>query len=85
MKPSRRLGMVLHISSNSGNLILKAETSAIIGEPVTDRDNRVVGRVFDVFGPVSNPFVAVKPELDRPERLVGRPLYVRRPGSARSG
>lgn len=80
MKPSRRLGMVLHISSNSGNLILKAETNASIGELVTDRENRVVGRISDIFGPVSSPFVAVKPEVDRPERLIGRALYVKRPG-----
>lgn len=85
MKPSRRLGKVLHLSSNGGNLILKAEIGVSIGEPVTDKDRRVVGRVFDVFGPVSNPYVAVKPGLDHPERLVGRPLYVRRPGKAGSG
>lgn len=80
MKSSRRLGMVLHISSNSGNLILKAEMNASIGEPVTDRENRVVGRVFDIFGPVSSPFISVKPEVDKPEKLIGRPLYLRRHG-----
>jgi RNA-binding protein len=85
MKPSRRLGKVLHISSNSGNLILKAEAIASIGEPVTDGGERPVGRVFDVFGPVSNPFIAVKPESDRPEKLVGRYLYLRRREKAGSG
>lgn len=85
MKPSRRLGKVLHISSNSGNLILKAETIASIGEPVTDGSERIVGKVFDVFGPVSNPFIAVRPEFDRPEKLVGRHLYTRRQGKAGRG
>jgi RNA-binding protein len=83
MKPSRRLGKVLHISSNSGNLILKAEAIASIGEPVTDGGERPVGRVFDIFGPVSSPFIAVRPESDKPEKLIGRYLYIR--GREKSG
>jgi RNA-binding protein len=35
-----------------------------------------VGKVFDIFGPVSSPYAAVKPSVREPERFVGKRLYV---------
>jgi rRNA processing protein Gar1 len=34
-----------------------------------------VGTVFDVFGPTSSPYVAVKPHIQSPEQLVKHVLY----------
>jgi rRNA processing protein Gar1 len=34
-----------------------------------------VGFVFDVFGPVSNPYVSVKPTVSEPSAFVGRVVY----------
>jgi rRNA processing protein Gar1 len=49
------------------------------GYPVYDEGQRRVGNVLDVFGPVSNPYIAIKPahsmtneDLDA---LVGKELY----------
>lgn len=78
MISKRRLGTVLHSSSSSGNLILKAETKVRIGETVLDGRGREVGTIFDLFGPVSNPFVAVKSGVDDPERYIGEPLFLGR-------
>ncbi|MFQ6053930.1 MAG: H/ACA ribonucleoprotein complex subunit GAR1 [Candidatus Bathyarchaeia archaeon] len=72
---SRRLGTVLHLSSSSGNLFLKAEGAARIGDAVLNDDGKRVGTVFDIFGPVSSPFVAVKPSVEAPRRYVGEPLF----------
>jgi len=74
----RLLGTTSHISSSSKNLILKAENEVNIGRAVLDRKGKRVGTVFDLFGPVSNPFVAVKPEIDDPEKCVGEPLFLGR-------
>ncbi|RLI14078.1 MAG: H/ACA RNA-protein complex protein Gar1 [Candidatus Hecatellales archaeon] len=57
----RRLGRILHVSSMTGHLIVKAQTVPRIGEKVYDGELRPVGLVFDVFGPVESPYVAVKP------------------------
>ncbi|MCW3991199.1 MAG: Gar1/Naf1 family protein [Candidatus Bathyarchaeota archaeon] len=75
MRPQPRLGTAFHISSSSGNLILKAESNVRIGDDVFDGDGRKIGAVFDILGPVSSPFVAVKPRVDAPERYVGEPLF----------
>ena len=71
----RRLGSVLHLSP-SRNIIVKAEESPKIGEPVVDENLKPVGTIFDVFGPVSSPYVAIRPTARDPERLVGKKLYV---------
>lgn len=70
----QRIGSVVHISS-SGNLILKAENVPRIGDQALDENLKAVGMVFDVFGPVSNPYVAVRPRVDEPSRFVQRVLY----------
>jgi RNA-binding protein len=66
---------VLHVGS-SKRLILKAEKVPRINDKVMDENLKFVGVVFDVFGPVASPYVAVEPSVDEPERLVNHVLYV---------
>jgi RNA-binding protein len=47
-----------------------------IGEKVVDENLKPVGKVFDVFGPVSSPYVAVRPTIQKPEKLINRMLYL---------
>jgi len=70
----QRIGSVLHVSSTK-NMILKAENIPHIGDKVVDDNIRQVGTVFDVFGPVSSPYVAVKPSVEEPSRFVDHVLY----------
>lgn len=77
MESRIRLGAVLHISRSSGNLILDSSDAARIGETVQDAKGKKIGIVFDVFGPTTNPFIAIKPSIETPERLLGKALYVR--------
>jgi RNA-binding protein len=69
-----RIGHVLHVS-NTKNMILKAENVPRIGDKVTNEKLKPVGTVFDVFGPTSSPYVAVKPNIQSPEQLVNQVLY----------
>jgi RNA-binding protein len=69
-----RIGYVLHVS-NTKNIILKAENIPRIGDEVTNEKLKPVGTVFDVFGPTSSPYVAVKPNIQSPETLVNQVLY----------
>jgi RNA-binding protein len=68
-----KIGRVLHISP-SGKAVLKAETVPRIDDAVLDGKGRVVGRVFDVLGPVDSPYVEV--EVKDKRKIVGRLLYV---------
>ncbi len=77
MESRIRLGAALHISRSSGNLILDSSGVARIGETVQDAKGKKIGIVFDVFGPTTNPFIAIKPSIETPERLLGKALYVR--------
>jgi len=70
----QRIGLVLHTSSN-GNMILKAENPPCIGDQAVDEKLKQVGTVFDVFGPVSTPYVAVRPSVENPSRFIKHVLY----------
>ena len=70
----QRIGHVLHVSS-SRNVILKAENVPRIGDKVLDENLKSVGTVFDVFGPVSAPYVTVKPNVRDSNRFVNNILY----------
>jgi rRNA processing protein Gar1 len=69
-----RIGCVLHVS-NTKNMIIKAENIPRIGDNVANEKLEHVGTVFDVFGPTSSPYVAVKPNIQSPEQLVNQVLY----------
>ena len=71
----KRLGKVLHLSK-SGRLVLRSQDRARLGAKVVDQDLKVIGTVFDVFGPIKNPYISVKASVSSPARLVGRLLYV---------
>lgn len=67
--------MVLHKSS-SGNIIVKLENLPRIGDKVVDENLNVIGEVFDILGPVSAPYAAVKPKTAKLEPTPKRPVYM---------
>jgi len=76
----RRLGKVLHIS-NRGSIILRTEKTPPVGDRsiVLDKKAQEVGIIIDVFGPVKEPYVAVRPKRDYDvSNLVGQMLYLKK-------
>lgn len=71
----QRLGQVLHISP-SRNVIVKVENLPKIGQTVVDENLKPVGKVFDIFGPVTSPYVAIKSTIREIEKLNSKTLYV---------
>jgi RNA-binding protein len=71
----QRLGLVANLTP-SRNIVLKIGRVPRIGETVVDENLRTVGKVFDIMGPVSSPYAAVKPTIPEPEKLVNKILYV---------
>jgi len=70
----QRIGRALHISSNK-NIIIKAENLPKIGDRVVDENLSSIGMIFDIFGPVSSPYLSVKTDAEKPHSLVGHVLY----------
>jgi RNA-binding protein len=60
----------------SRGLVLRTEKISRIGLSVVDENLRVVGKIFDIIGPVSSPYTVVRPTIKEPEKLVNRQLYV---------
>jgi RNA-binding protein len=76
----RRLGKVLHISKR-GSIILRTEKTPPVGDRsiVLDKNAQEVGIIIDVFGPVKEPYVAVRPKRDfDSSKLVGQMLYLKK-------
>jgi len=79
-----RLGKILHITPNK-NIILKAENQTHIGDRVVDENLKPVGKIFDIFGPVSAPYVSVKASTENFHFFADRILYVIPSKNARKG
>lgn len=83
MEPSaggglRRLGKVLHTSPLTGNHIAKLTGDANQGEKVYDAKLRAIGIIYEIFGPVTSPYVAVKPLRKEIKLSQNQTLYVQR-------
>jgi len=60
----------------SKNMVVKTEKAPKIGSEVVDENLNVVGKVFDIIGPVSAPYAVVKPTVREPAKLVNKPVYL---------
>jgi len=69
------IGTVMHVSKSTGLMIVRAKEEAGIGDFVYDSKRKRVGVVFDFFGPIGAPYIAVKPHSD-PAPFVGVELFV---------
>ena len=74
------LGKGMHQSRGNNNLIITLEADARIGLSVTDREGKYLGKIFDIFGPVTTPYASIK--LDEGVELgkvEGKPIYLGKP------
>ena len=72
----RRLGKILHLS-NSRSLIVKCEEPRFVklGTRTCDSKLKEIGKVQDFFGPVSAPYVSIRPASSSPTKFVHRIVY----------
>jgi rRNA processing protein Gar1 len=71
----QKLGRVRALTP-SKNMIVKTEKAPKIGSQVIDENLNVIGKVFDIIGPVSAPYAVVKPTVREPAKLVNKPVYL---------
>lgn len=78
----KRLGAVLH-KSKHGFLILRSNFAPSIGEKVYDNSGKPVGEIYDVFGPITKPYISVKLNREfkkKSSHFVRETLYILRKG-----
>lgn len=71
----QRLGKVITVTP-SQNIVVKIDKTPQIGSAVIDEKLKVIGKVFDIIGPVSSPYAVVKPTVKAPEKLANKQLYL---------
>ncbi len=71
----QRLGKVLGVAP-SQNIVVKIDKTPKIGSAVIDENLKIVGKIFDIIGPVSSPYVVVKPTVKEPRKLIDKQLYL---------
>jgi RNA-binding protein len=71
----QRLGKVLHVTP-SQNVVAKISKIPKIGLTVVDEKLKTVGKIFDIIGPTSSPYVIIKPTIKEPETLANKQLYL---------
>ena len=54
------LGRGMHQSKGNKNLIITLSGEARIGQAVSDKDGKPLGKIFDIFGPIEAPFASIK-------------------------
>ncbi len=75
----KKIGEALHVSHDK-KLVLKLISVPPLYITVYDYSMRRLGVLYDVIGPVSQPFGLVKPDktvLENPESVKGKAVYVR--------
>ena len=71
----QRLGKVQSVTP-SQNIVLKVDKPPKLGAAVIDENLKVIGKVFDIIGPVTSPYAIVRPTIKDPEKLANKQLYV---------
>jgi RNA-binding protein len=71
----QRLGKVINVTP-SQSVIVKIDKTPQIGSAVVDENLKVIGKVFDIIGPVSSPYAVVKPTIKEPGKLTNKQLYL---------
>lgn len=62
--------------SQSRNIIVTIGNLPRIGETVVNENLKRIGKVLDIFGPVSSPYASVKPTIQENGKLADKMLYV---------
>jgi rRNA processing protein Gar1 len=71
----QKLGRIRALTP-SKNMIVKTEQAPRIGSEVVDENLNIIGKVFDIIGPVSAPYAVVKPTVREPAKLLNKPVYL---------
>lgn len=71
-----RIGKTSHLTSNRRLIVkMKVKKPPSIGSKVFDNELRHIGQISDIFGSSLSPYVAIKPVVPEPQKLIGKLVY----------
>ncbi|HEW93473.1 H/ACA RNA-protein complex protein Gar1 [Candidatus Geothermarchaeota archaeon] len=73
----KKAGKILHYTKYKV-FVIEADSKVIPNTYLIDDRGRKIGLVVDVIGPVSKPYLVVKPLIKDPEKYVGKEVYYTR-------
>ncbi|MCW4012315.1 MAG: Gar1/Naf1 family protein [Candidatus Bathyarchaeota archaeon] len=77
MPDMKLIGKGMHQSKGNNNLIITLESETRIGQPISDKNGKVIGKIFDVFGSIEAPYASIKlfdgVDIGKPE---GKPVFL---------
>ena len=71
----KRLGVVENLSYD-GTVLIRSDFAPPMGAPVVDKKGAAVGTVSKVFGPVKQPFTALRPAGKPAMGLLGSEVFL---------
>ncbi|MHC1601238.1 MAG: H/ACA ribonucleoprotein complex subunit GAR1 [Candidatus Nezhaarchaeales archaeon] len=66
------LGSMLHLSKSNMLIVKGTKRVPKIGDPVYDNKSRTIGLVYDIIGPISSPYIVIRPSSDLSPRDLRR-------------
>jgi RNA-binding protein len=70
------VGTVSHLAK-SGRLLVSSKKYVEVGVELIDSSGKKIGRVAEVIGPVTAPYLSVIPQTGRISKLLGQPVFVK--------
>jgi RNA-binding protein len=73
------LGQILH-TARSGRIIVKISIAAsgkkVNGLSVIDMNGRQIGKIQEIFGPVSSPYASIQPVREKLASIAGATVFI---------
>lgn len=70
----KELGVIKHYTKTR-LFIVEAKEKLPLNTVIVDSRGKPYGEIIDVIGPITNPYLIVKPLVEKPEKYVGSPVY----------
>ena len=70
----KKAGKIIHYTKYKV-FVIEAVGKVIPNTYLVDNTGKKIGTVIDVIGPISKPFLVVKPLVNNPEKYVGKEVY----------
>ncbi len=71
----KKVGRIIHYTKYR-LFVVEANEAISLNNSVFDDRKRKIGIVVDVIGPINKPYLVLKPLVDKPEKYVGKEVYV---------
>ena len=71
----KNIGRIIHYTKYKV-FVAEAKKAVNLNISIYDDRKKKIGVVTDVIGPINKPYLVIKPLVDKPEKYVGKSIYV---------